>query len=326
MFAHRTLLALTLLPLAGACRSEAPELSGRPGAARDSVVLPAEMVAHRFFVHPITRAGDTLTLYTDTGGGLFLLADAAERLGLERDSAGTVALPAFREGAWIPDPQDVDDTRLPLLEERGGGPDVGDGMLGQAWFADRVWTFDYGAGRLLLREGGARPTTGVDSAHRVELAFKTDATGVRVLSFPRIRIAVDGDSLDVLFDTGAMVRLTEGAHTALGGDGPEVRATSFITTSVLEGWLARHPDWSVLEDADGNLPGMRMVEVPRVSVAGWDVGPVWFTERPDRNFHEYMAQFMDRGVEGALGGSALRWFRVTVDYPLGRADFERVGR
>jgi hypothetical protein len=45
--------------------------------------------------------------------------------------------------------------------------------------------------------------------------------------------------------------------------------------------------------------------------------------RPDRNFHEYMSQWTDRRIEGALGGSALRYFRVVVDYPNAIAIFDR---
>jgi hypothetical protein len=37
----------------------------------------------------------------------------------------------------------------------------------------------------------------------------------------------------------------------------------------------------------------------------------------------YMSQWMDRRVEGALGGSALAFFRVTVDFPDAVAVFER---
>ena len=50
-------------------------------------------------------------------------------------------------------------------------------------------------------------------------------------------------------------------------------------------------------------------------MAGYTVGPVWFTRRPDPSFHQFMSQYMDKQVEGALGGSALKFFRVTVDYP-----------
>lgn len=50
---------------------------------------------------------------------------------------------------------------------------------------------------------------------------------------------------------------------------------------------------------------------------------MWFTRRADQNFHRYMSQFMDKQIEGALGGSALHYFRVTVDYPRAVAIFEK---
>jgi hypothetical protein len=65
-----------------------------------------------------------------------------------------------------------------------------------------------------------------------------------------------------------------------------------------------------------------MIEVPRVVIAGRAVGPVWFTRRADKNFHQFMSQWMDKRVDGALGGNALSFFRVTVDYPSAVAVFE----
>ena len=193
-----------------------------------------------------------------------------------------------------------------------------DGMLGQAWFADRVWTFDYAARRLLLHLEAPTPMPG---AHRVSLGFQTDSSGRRATSFPRISVVVGGDTLHLLFDTGATGALPPAAVAALGDTLPPVRATSFITTEVLNRWRERHPEWRVLADADETVRGMRMIEVPEVSIAGFRVGPVWFTERPDPNFHQYMSQWMDRRVDGALGGNALRFFRVTVDYPVAVAHF-----
>lgn len=66
-----------------------------------------------------------------------------------------------------------------------------------------------------------------------------------------------------------------------------------------------------------------MIEVPKISVAGYPVGSVWFTRRPDKNFHEYMSQWMDKKVEGALGGNALRQFRISIDYQRAVAVFEK---
>lgn len=308
--------------LAAGCERPAPAPDSDPRAA--ATVLPAVFETDLVVVRPVTEAGDTLVLFTDTGGGLLLLRDAVERLGLEVDSAGTASLPPFRAGEGVPEPRGSAGGRLFVLDEPGPLLEEYDGMLGQAWFADRVWTIDYPGQRLLLWPDSVQPPPG-DAEHRVPLGFRADSTGRRSLSFPRLRVEIDGDSLDLLFDTGATVRLTAGALVRLGNRGPPERATSFITTSVLAGWLERHPDWTVLEDADESVPDMRMVEVPEISVAGYRVGPVWFTERPDPNFHEYMSGFMDRRVDGALGGSALRWFRVTVDYPGAVAAFTRPG-
>lgn len=57
-------------------------------------------------------------------------------------------------------------------------------------------------------------------------------------------------------------------------------------------WHAAHPDWRVIEHADAA-------------------------------FHQFMAQYMDKAPEGALGGSAFATLRVTVDWTNGRATFEQ---
>jgi hypothetical protein len=134
-------------------------------------------------------------------------------------------------------------------------------------------------------------------------------------------VAIDGDSLDLLFDTGATITLSDSALAALGDRGPPARGTSFITQSVFTRWRQWHPDWRVIERADRVLD-MPMILVPEVTIAGHTVGPAWFTMRPDRNFHQYMSQWMDRRIDGALGGSVLRYFRVTLDYPGAAAMFE----
>lgn len=100
------------------------------------------------------------------------------------------------------------------------------------------------------------------------------------------------------------------------------RRTSFIVESVFEQWREEHPEWRVLDHADRMLD-TPMIEVPEVRIGNQAVRPVWFTVRPDSNYHEYMSQWMDRRIDGALGGSALRYFRVIVDYPNAIAVFER---
>jgi hypothetical protein len=86
--------------------------------------------------------------------------------------------------------------------------------------------------------------------------------------------------------------------------------------------MAKHPEWRALENIK-TLTGAAMIEVPAVKIGGFTVGPVWFTVQPDLAFHTYMAQFMDKPTEGALGGSALHYLRMTVDWPNAVAVFER---
>lgn len=291
-----------------------------------SRTIPARFIADRIYAAPVTTAGDTLLLYLDTGGGVNMVYPRTlVRLGLRADwvhqgddSVQLVSLPPFAAGASIPlaGPSSPFGERLLVVPPEA--PVDGDGFLGRTWFADRVWRLDYLGHTLTLLGAGS-----TDGPHRVPLGFQVDSTGRRTTHFPRIRVEIDGDSLDLLFDTGATISLTDEGWAALRGDGtPRVRATSFIAQNVFERWRQRHPNWRVVEHADHVLD-MPMILVPEVHVGGYEVGPAWFTMRPDANFHQFMSKWMDRRVEGALGGSVLHFFRVTLDYPGATATFER---
>lgn len=324
-------LLCTLACSGGAGHYAATDLTSRATA------LPVQYVEGRFFVRPVTTSGDTLDLFTDTGGGLWIAGSVATHLKLTqqiamirngKDTTYAVQLPAFKPGASIPAPLGSPGHRVNVYpatlvaSAAGRAPGMAhwSGMLGQAWFAGRMWTFDYPQHRLLLHQPG--DTLPRDPAHTVRLGFQDDTGTVHGLNFPRVRVEIDGDSLDLLFDTGATTTLADSALHVLDDGHAAERATSFITKSVFERWHARHPDWRVIEHAESGT-GLPMIEVPHVAVGGYTVGPVWFTMRPDPNFHDYMTQFMDRRIEGALGGSALHYFRVTVDYPHSVALFER---
>ncbi len=289
--------------------------------------LAAEFVNDRIFVTTETKDGNKLRFYTDTGGGTFLLESTAKRLGLSIESTmeedGELRLAAFpplKDALRIPGVMPFNG-RIPVLQPSPKEPmplSDADGMLGQAWFRDRVWTFDYLQGRLVLETGSlAAPPP---NSATVKLGFKENAQGRRGAHFPRIEIKVDETALDMLFDTGAMTTLTKSATAELGETKPPERATSFITTKVFDTWRAAHPDWAVLEGAEAKS-GEAMIRVPQVRIAGFTVGPVWFTRRKDTNFHQYMSQWMDKRIEGAVGGNIFRHFCVTVDYPKAEAVF-----
>ena len=321
---HRSvdnLFLIVFFSLCVGCLPVLPQSLGKP------LALPVKYDEHRFYVQPVTKDGTTLNLFTDTGGGLFLFSDVVERLKLSvvkgetKNSPDMVALTAFKPDASVPAPLS-NGGRLYVMPAatRNWMSQDWSGMLGQQWFAGRTWTFDYPKQQLLLRADGDLPKQ--KAAHRLKLGFQTLSSGTRAANFPRIQAVIDGEQTDLLFDTGASTELNDNALAAINDKHPAVRATSFITACIFESWVKKHPKWRVVEKAEKGS-GQAMIEVPQISVAGYLVGPVWFTRRPDKNFHEYMSQFMDKTVEGALGGDALRYFRITIDYPQSVAVFEK---
>jgi hypothetical protein len=79
-------------------------------------------------------------------------------------------------------------------------------------------------------------------------------------------------------------------------------------------WHDAHPNWAVLDNADGLIGPKRAIRVPSVEIGGWAVGPVWFVERPNANFEQVMSSMMDGTVHGAIGANVLSSFRMTLDY------------
>lgn len=305
--------------------------------------VPVSFEADRIFAVPQTNDGHTLKLWVDTGGGgangmYILTAGTVQRLHLKNrvltkngkpvKEEGMVIrlaeLPVFKADKSVPQPAGDHPKALviPSFDLPGEPPSDVDGMLGAAYLVAfrRAWTFDYPGYRLILESAGWQPDA---AAHSASLGFPKDANGRYSTGFARIGIHVDGRALDVLLDTGATGFPTPAAVEAQGGSAI-VRATSFIVSSQLERWHAEHPEWRLIGHADRLAmkgKAMRAIEVPHIEIAGWRVGPVWFTERPDSNFHDEMSSGMDKRVEGAVGGNVFRQFQVTLDYPRATAWF-----
>ena len=280
--------------------------------------LPVELVENRFILIPQLDGGRVVHLYSDTGGGHTILSpELISALGLpvELRDAGPEAPPLTGWPRWAPNasiPPPKERVLVMPLTQLGPGLD---GFVGQDWFAGRTWTFDYPGKRLLLRAGGDLP-----SGPRIP--FHLPKPGPETAAFGRITIEVDGTPLDVLYDTGATTELGPEALAKVGDGRSAQRATSFMKAAVFDRWRKAHPDWPVVEKAEART-GADMIRVPSIVVAGQKVGPVWFTRRPDKAFDEFMSSMMDAPVVGALGGSGLRYFRITVDYARGVAVFER---
>ena len=326
-----SIVALAVALGIGCARARVPV----PDSFDDTVAAPVRYDAHRFFLRPVTTTGDTLLLFMDTGGINVLRRSVAEQggmfptpqLGPSGDTSWVVPLPHFKESADLPMPA----RSVPLLMDVSSeqamasmakvwpGTRAWSGQVGSTWFSAGVWRFDYVHGQVLLMRHSAG--LAAPGPHVIPLALKITA-GPRRTNFARVRAEIDGDSLDLLFDTGATSTLTDSAWRAIGDGLPRERATSFMAASVFDRWHQRHPNWRFVPRAEFYTT-RDMIEVPVISIAGFSVGPVWFTRRLDEEYLPYVSADTDRPVIGALGGSGLQYFAITADYARGLAEFSR---
>ena len=302
-------LALTLFAALGAAQGQESEFT-LDAVFRNNLVYTQA-----------PSAGGTLQLLTNTTGGAFICESAMHEHALPgvTDDSGNFfvkmnevlelgALPTLKRNAALVMPD--------------GQTDLGKGthgMLGQSWLGQYCWTFDFRSQKLSCHAPALSPL----ASSTVQIDFKESASGHRISSLPRIFVEIDGEQFPVLLDTGAKLYPTSEAAKALGGkaDGPV--ATSFIIESVFDQWVQLHPDWKVVKRADEQLGNVKMIEVPAIKIAGHKVGPVWFCSRPDANYVQYYSRLCGSEVEGAIGGNALQYFSLTIDYPNKLARFDR---
>ncbi len=299
--------------------------------AAEGQVLKAQYEQDRFIVTPVVAGGQTMRLLADTGGGVFFFDDSAQRLKLPvsgvslNEYKGMAAkFPEFEPGSEIPIPKTEGDV-VPLAP----GPvrmhlswlkkDI-DGILGQGWFGERVWTLDYPARKLIYHPDGK--ATHSEQAHKLAMGFGKDEKGQRISYYPRIEVVVSGQTLDVLIASGSSVALSAEALKAIDEGGSSIRATSLIATTTFEQWKKDHPDWRVVPNAEEGA-GEPMILVPELTIAGFKVTNVWFTQRPDNNFSENFSKWMDKPVIGAIGGNVLKEFRIILNYPASEAWLEK---
>lgn len=266
-------------------------------------------------------AGAPVRFFANTTGGTFLLERALHRhsvAAVVEESGNTfVELDALLAAANFP----LTGRERTLLMPYGQGElecDA-DGMLGQSWFGRYCLTLDF-----LQQEAWCyQPPLSPLEPHTVPLGFLENRGGVRVTSFASLSVEIDGETIPLVLDTGARLLPGPEAREAMGDTSNTALATSFIVESVFEAWRSNHPDWPVVEQADRELGNVKMIRVPEITVAGHTVGPVWFCSRADSHYLTYFSRFTGQPVMGALGGSALQYFRLTVDFPNGLAKFER---
>jgi hypothetical protein len=290
-------------------------------------VLPTRDVNDRFLATPVTTRGDTLLWFMDTGGGgVWLTRPALERLGIsprflsieEGDSVYSGGpFPTFRPDATIPPPRCNGRQIAFGFGSRPTLPEMSDavGQLGNTYFAGRVWVLDYPAHTVSVYDQPPPPQP--FGPHTIPMTLREPPR----VNHPRIQVRVAGDTIDMLLDTGASSELTSAGLQAIGGPSGW-RASAFVATRQWNRWRSAHPDWRVVPMAESHT-NADMIEVPSLSIAGYEVGPVWFAKRADRVYDGMMAGLMDKPIQASIGGVAFRAFRITMDYVNQRVTFER---
>ncbi len=300
------------------------------------------MEGARFYLKIATTSGDTVLAFGDTGGGIsMILQETIDKLKLQSCVKtglikGIMPMKYIRFGdvvrdGCIPPPVQASQLILRRLTGRVNEPyfivpkedeelklmkkvmpfEI---FLAQHFFMGKAWTIDYIKQQIWVNTPLKSADAGVQP-----LGFKKDAAGKKLFGHPSMTIEVDGILIDVLFDSGATMVLSEDGKKALGTDKKTI-AGSFIAASVFDKWRKSHPEWKYYPKADLNND---VIEVPNVKLGSYTAGPVLFAKRPDAAWSEGMIGSMDKVVKGAIGGSALRYFKVMIDYNSELIKFER---
>lgn len=302
-------------------------------------VIPTRYSADRFFATAVLARGDTAAMFLDTGSGSYvwdvflpyLELTVKDTITNARGIKTAVAtFPSFRADASLPlaVAQSAQGTGLLVYAvdwraQNNFAAWIGresQGQLGSNWFNGRVWTIDYPGRRLVLR--GASSASG-EPGREQAFRYYTDSTGQRVGHLGYVDVLIDGDTIAMLMDTGATVWLSSAALERVNDGGPSERSTTHIPNWLFTRLHERHPDWPVIERADLWF-GCSLIRVPSIAVAGYQVGPTWLSVLPGPATPpagSASAPAWTRRQGGTIGGSLLRHFVVTLDYPRGVVRF-----
>lgn len=301
----------------------------------NSEIVPSYFIENeRIVLHLATSTKDTIEAFSDTGGGFTAIyPKTLESMGLkdkiQKDSSSgenfILAKDVFTNINYFPISTELSQKiskesyfMVPseeLLLVFGVDQEKEQAFFGQNFYMSHCWTFDY-----LNRKVSINSNCKLDvNDENVQIVgLKKDSLGIKLNGHPSIYMSVEGEDIPMLFDTGATIELSQSAREQLDR-GKEIGG-SFIARSVYEKWRKNHPDWKIIEGGNilpdgGQIYKLDLIQVPLVKLGENEIGPVWFAVRPDAAWSRNMIRSMDKVVKGALGGSALKYLSVTIDYP-----------
>jgi hypothetical protein len=289
------------------------------GQARQ--LIPTSYEAGRFFAAPEIAGGNTVRLLVDTAGpsifGLYGISDkAARRLNLPAapcnvSGATITTVKPFHSNPELPVAKGTPCNSVAFVDSRFDAMNS-DGCLGDKYLMHFIWTFDYPKKQLWHEPDSWKPSA---TMHGTSMGFLKNEKGENLGGVPRITIWVGDESIDMVLKTGAPA-----FHNKSPPDvQPAYSGSSFLAKSSIDQLLHDRPDCcSVVIDDHQN----RMIEIQKIKIAGWLVGPVWFAELPDAFFSRYSSdggREVDMPVHGVAGPSIFDHFSMTLDYQTEKA-------
>jgi hypothetical protein len=269
------------------------------------VTVPLIVEVNRPFVNvTFTRAdGSTRTarMLLDTGGGGFLIVES-----LARDIGLTLGATSREEGQTFADVKaapsvSIGGFPLALKTDRTyvivGKNNVlppaaqasAEGLIPGHVLAQYHVVFDYPAGTLTVAKPGS--LTPVGEAIPMPVG--------RQSGFPRVELAIAGETHGLLLDTGA--------------------SFTMVSEVLLKAWGRDHADWERHSGAFGEaatLGGMTLetMFLPGAQWGAYQLPRFGVVSQREGTFERYMTGMMARPIVGSLAGNVLKQFRVELDY------------
>lgn len=294
------LIFLIMMLVPSACGPATAQVVGS-----DSVTVPLVVEGNRVFLDVTFEAADgserSARFWIDTGGGGFLLTESLARdLGLEWGEPWQQEGKEFAPALEAPEPF-LGGFPLEIVENRvfvrpgtddllpEAAPGSAEGFLPGHVLAQYHVVFDYPNQLFTL----ARP--GVMGPRGEPLPMPVSEQ----MGFPRTEIEVAGLTYGFLLDTGA--------------------SFTMVSEVVLKAWGDLHPEWPRQEGAAGDAAtlGGQTLEtmfVPAAVWGGFEINEFGVVSQQEDVFERGMSRMMTDPIIGALGGNALRHFRVELDY------------
>ncbi len=300
---------ILILGLAFAASAAQPQLSSKASSSSEAttnhITVPLSFEQHRPYT-VLTLLGPSgqpvhARFWLDTGGGAIVLSGPlAKRLGLkpsgktfkaEGNLIAATEAPRIQVGHMALRLRDANAflviSKEPKLEGTGA-----QGAFPLRALRNYQIVLDYPHGKLTIAEPGSLKPQG-----------KQIAAHFSKFDFIALNAQVSGHKYGFLLDTGGQYCM--------------------ISKEAMEQWIQQNPRWPHVAGAYGpaNMmlgrieTSLEMLRIGAMRLGPFVLNDVGSISRPKGNYEKSMSRLTGRPVIGSIGGNALQYFRVDIDYP-----------